>query len=409
MPPKKATGQEPSRQQPRAPRLRAACNQCNVAKVKCTGEREGCTRCKTLHAECIYTESRVGRVPGIRAKSKRLEQQQRNQQREDEGVDEGEEEEHRGTVDEQYVDNDTEDVPVANQNPTVHPAIRHGPDPSQQGPIDWSQGWELSPAWLDVPMLDNVLLDFDDTVRETMTHTSGRANRHDVNAMAYEHESSSTSPSVLTPTASSSTWLQPAPNRSGSSLSPDVPPDIVRSQPVQQPAHPPLTPQTRSDVSHTTVHGPVPAGRGQISTRTDSECVMVCTHIIAVLENYLLCEPKTLYLILEPTRKAAAELRNLIQLQEQSRCDRCISLFTIILSQMADLLEAGTNSLPESGTGLLNAGILPGMQSNLGFGFFSLTSDEQMEWQSRIVRKEYRNVEQIVSVDTAKTEASSAF
>ncbi|KAL4886427.1 hypothetical protein BJY04DRAFT_213195 [Aspergillus karnatakaensis] len=47
-------------------RLRAACTACHSAKVRCSGEKTGCTRCKTLGHECVYLESRVGKTRGRR-------------------------------------------------------------------------------------------------------------------------------------------------------------------------------------------------------------------------------------------------------------------------------------------------------------------------------------------------------
>ena len=86
-------------------KLRAACNQCHDSKVgftpsatrrgweheltrnvqvRCSGERLGCKRCQTLGCECIYEESRVGKVQGNRGRKRKLrleaEQQQREQQ-----------------------------------------------------------------------------------------------------------------------------------------------------------------------------------------------------------------------------------------------------------------------------------------------------------------------------------------
>ncbi|KAF7176339.1 hypothetical protein CNMCM7691_002264 [Aspergillus felis] len=40
-------------------------------QVRCTGERSGCSRCSNLQSECIYAISRVGKVPGIRARGNR--------------------------------------------------------------------------------------------------------------------------------------------------------------------------------------------------------------------------------------------------------------------------------------------------------------------------------------------------
>ncbi|KAI0886472.1 uncharacterized protein GGS22DRAFT_114006 [Annulohypoxylon maeteangense] len=407
-----ATGQAPSGHPQKAPRLRAACNQCYVAKVKCTGEREGCTRCKTLRAECIYAESRVGKVPGIRAKNKKIEQQRRRQQREEEEEDEddgrgGE----RGAASEQYVDGDTADVIVASQNPLAHPSKRRATESSQQPMGTWSENWPSSTAWLDVPMLDNVLLNFDNTIGETGLQPRGAGDNQDfdvdvdVDPAEYDQASIGNSPQRMpTPSTSSSGW----PHSSHSRTSPGVgalPPkptniatDIARGYPTPRPSsRPTRTPQAGSDTGRKTEFEPVLAERGRNFAKVDSECVMVCTHIIAVLENYLLCEPKTFYLILEPTRKAATELKNLVHLQQQSRCERCISLFTVILSQMIELLEAGIRTPPDSEAGIPNGGFLSSMQSNLGFSAFSLTADEQRGWQSRIIRKEYHNVTEIVS------------
>ncbi|KAF2122853.1 hypothetical protein BDV96DRAFT_593336 [Lophiotrema nucula] len=43
-------------------------------EVKCTGERSGCERCQMLQTPCIYMESRVGKVAGVRARKRSLQQ-----------------------------------------------------------------------------------------------------------------------------------------------------------------------------------------------------------------------------------------------------------------------------------------------------------------------------------------------
>ncbi|RHZ46025.1 uncharacterized protein CDV56_102190 [Aspergillus thermomutatus] len=50
-------------------RLRAACTSCHAAKVRCSGEKTGCVRCRTLGHDCIYLESRVGKTRGRRKRS----------------------------------------------------------------------------------------------------------------------------------------------------------------------------------------------------------------------------------------------------------------------------------------------------------------------------------------------------
>ncbi|OQE22457.1 hypothetical protein PENSTE_c010G03017 [Penicillium steckii] len=49
-------------------KLRSACNQCHFSKVRCSGEKTGCSRCLNLGYTCVYVESRVGKVQGNRAR-----------------------------------------------------------------------------------------------------------------------------------------------------------------------------------------------------------------------------------------------------------------------------------------------------------------------------------------------------
>lgn len=47
-------------------RLRAACNECHAAKLRCSGERSGCQRCAANGLTCAYEVSMVGRAPKTR-------------------------------------------------------------------------------------------------------------------------------------------------------------------------------------------------------------------------------------------------------------------------------------------------------------------------------------------------------
>ncbi|RMZ82672.1 hypothetical protein DV738_g1447, partial [Chaetothyriales sp. CBS 135597] len=49
-------------------KLRAACNNCFSAKVRCNGDKTGCARCLEKKLSCVYSESRVGKVVGKRRK-----------------------------------------------------------------------------------------------------------------------------------------------------------------------------------------------------------------------------------------------------------------------------------------------------------------------------------------------------
>lgn len=135
-------------------------------------------------------------------------------------------------------------------------------------------------------------------------------------------------------------------------------------------------------------------------SKANSKCVIACAHILATLETYLLSELKTLDLVLGAVHKATEDLKQLVKIQEKSRCERCVALFTPILSQIIDLLEAGTTPLPDDGVGLPGS-CLSGIQTEfiptLGFGAFQVTAEEQLSWRSRIVLKEYRHVGEVLS------------
>ncbi|RYP13123.1 hypothetical protein DL767_010882 [Monosporascus sp. MG133] len=60
-------------------RFRSACDGCNASKTKCSGETTGCVRCSSLQLRCHYSESRVGRVPGIRGRNRRREDQEQRE------------------------------------------------------------------------------------------------------------------------------------------------------------------------------------------------------------------------------------------------------------------------------------------------------------------------------------------
>ncbi|KAJ4391000.1 hypothetical protein N0V93_004599 [Gnomoniopsis smithogilvyi] len=167
--------------QPKPPRLRSACNQCNSSKVKCTGERRGCARCNTLRTECVYEESRVGKVQSSRSKLKKKDAQQNDK------FDRTEINVSPGTIvaaqpaSTQTTSSQTVTAPlsandtVASQTTQIQhhtsqcdvPAVGQT---TQNGQVlntdnDWSMSdhWPCAPAWnYDLPLMDNNLLPMND-------------------------------------------------------------------------------------------------------------------------------------------------------------------------------------------------------------------------------------------------------
>ncbi|KAI0172952.1 hypothetical protein GGR52DRAFT_572762 [Hypoxylon sp. FL1284] len=393
-----STSHGPQKSQPKPPRLRTACNQCNAAKVKCTGERDGCIRCKTLRTECIYTESRVGKVRGLRTKRKESEPQQTTS-----GV--------------SPVDPDLPDSVVANPSITQSPK-RRAPSSPDQNPQPWPESWAPPEPWTyDVQMLDGSMPNFNDILQGATlgspaytAESSGEpgasecaATGSSLGTVGYDLGFSSDKPSSLSNhSVMSSAGTQPSLGQDSVSSPPaattasDPTKDILTPNLSRPVANPPQVKRPRQNPEPELDTEP----REPNYTKLDSKCVLASAHILATLENYLLSELRALDLILEAIRKATIELKKLVQLQQQSRCSRCILLFTAIMFQVVELLEVGSRPLPDSEDDF-PGGFLAGMQTHfvpaLGFGAFSPNAEEQRSWRSQLVRREYRHVSEILS------------
>ena len=77
------------------------------------------------------------------------------------------------------------------------------------------------------------------------------------------------------------------------------------------------------------------SGRRQL----DKQCVLATTQIINVLENTIDNPTQPLDMVLEIVHKADVGLNGLIGLQQQSRQQRCLALFGVILDQILVLIE----------------------------------------------------------------------
>ncbi|KAF2681266.1 hypothetical protein K458DRAFT_343898 [Lentithecium fluviatile CBS 122367] len=350
------------------PRLRFACNQCYAAKLKCTGEHNGCTRCRTLRTECVYTESRVGKVRGIRRK-KRQDQQSLPAAT-------------SSTVTSQ--DQRTGDVTTSSALSLRVPP----PTPSAPGTMlqPRPNTWVPNSSWGDAMLNLDESLTFEAILEDgTIASCMNTSSISDVANCSYQ----------ITETANSTGF--------GQSLSNYLPPSAFSGQQTHRGRNslslysPFPTPPSTTNSAHATPPEETPK---QDLSKLDSRCVLASTQILVTLENYLLSELKALDLILTTVSKAADDLKKLVQLQHESRCDRCIILFTIIMLQIVALLEAGSNTAADNGSDIMSdilTGTQPTFGPSFGLGAFVLTSEEQKSWRSRIVTKEYRHVGDILS------------
>jgi hypothetical protein len=281
----------------------------------------------------------------------------------------------------------------------------------------WAEPWAPVAAWqYDIPMLDGTLSTLDELVEEGAStssidtsmgsgevhHVAGRttdapgAAGNSIGSSASSHVSSSGS--VGFSVEGRSVCRRDAALVS-SPIAATIDLDRALPTPHSCSARTPCRPEASAREPKPPVEPGLQHSEKELA-KLDSRCVLICVHILATLENYLLSELKALDLILEAIRKATAELKKLVQLQEQSRSDRCIILFTAIMFQVTALLEAGAKPLPGSEGDALE-GFHSGFQTSLvpalGFGAFSLSREHQRELQSQIVLREYRHVGEVLS------------
>ncbi|KAF2690566.1 hypothetical protein K458DRAFT_60637 [Lentithecium fluviatile CBS 122367] len=350
----------PNSHQTKPPRLRAACNQCNAAKVKCSGERSGCGRCQSLRVDCIYVESRVGKVQGVRLKRKKPEP---------ETVTVGETTRSRSNST-QAAEDERTDEPETNGS-TV-PDVP-SPKPQLQGSRD-----QLLPGWSPRQWSwDDSLLPFD-APGSIFHHEDGTM------GMGNGEPSSTTSASACESRLSSIDF---------SSLgTADLPP---------QPSNPLLSASSFSSLNRTPSlrsTEPVSNERPRAKAKIDSKCVLALANILINLENYLLSDLRVLDLILNTVRSVTEEIRNIVHYQQKSRCDRCMFLFITIMHQVVILLEAGASVVFEAEAvehdreGMLDGATNLIPMGRFGFGAFSsFNAEEQLSWKIHRIRKECQN------------------
>ncbi|KAF2446662.1 hypothetical protein P171DRAFT_512465, partial [Karstenula rhodostoma CBS 690.94] len=332
-------------QAPKNPKLRSACDQCNLSKVKCSGHRDGCTRCRNLRVECVYGESRVGKVQPPRKRKKS--------------------EQHTVSI----------ESPIRIDEGSLEVAL-------QQWPSDtWgATSWEGDTLSLN-DMFENLDATVDTNNNSSADDTLDSMISLDALGSQPSPASRLLSGSSTTSSRDSALSILESNRNSGSSVTPKVP-------------HPlPTLPSSTNLPSSRTAAQSEP-----ILTRSkmDSKCFLACTQILITLENYIVSELKALDLILSVVRKACDELRRLIQYQQESRCDRCLFLFVATMHQVVELLDAGSRCMNDNEDahhdmpGALNSGFIP----SFGFGGFSVSAEDQRSWKVHLIRRETQHVDE---------------
>ncbi|KAI0549794.1 hypothetical protein F4679DRAFT_255896 [Xylaria curta] len=333
-----ASPSSPGERISRPVKLRSACNQCCAAKVKCSGEKTGCSRCRNTGTECVFQESRVGKVPGIRAKRKQAHIQKQAAAQSKYGP---------------SADKTTDSIFVS----TEANGVEHGRECEldQGDAMSWTTGWHLEPSGN--PAFN--LLDELDTCTPENIETTLSGNT----------DGSSGSTGFVTTDPSEETYIL-------------TPPDTNLDEFLMIQLPNPIQPEqnigidTASRISTSSCLRP--------RNERDSQCCLECCQMINDLENYIMAELKAFKILLGIIRRALGRSRELINSQQNSGNPRCIMLFTTLMHQILELLDACLSIViaEPKGRGLSGGSL------GIGFGDYTIDAEEQSAFRLQTILKE---------------------
>jgi len=338
-------------------------------QTKCSGEKTGCNRCKSLDIQCIYTESRVGRVPGVRAKRKQNTQGH-------------------------AISRDAVDT-TATQS--AEPRTAMGNDTIELNFGSFSDGATTDPARPRSPVpesFDDVVLNWPTDLIELGNQTTFDdigifSNSNDLFAGLSQNGHPEQMP-PMTPDESTSssggTFSQRSHDFHASSPgfdAGDPRPQLPLNN--QRPFSPPASASSSANT-----------GRSR-NSRTDSQCVLACSHMILSLEKYLADELKVLDLILGIVKRVVDALGPFVEIQVDSRNTKCLSLFSIIMCQIIELVEMGCDKfLAEEREDDLAQSHLDPLGGGLGFGAFGNSAESQRRWRSQTILQELHPIAKLL-------------
>ncbi|KAI0542842.1 hypothetical protein GGR58DRAFT_449815 [Xylaria digitata] len=354
-----ASPTSPDERRPRPVKLGSACNQCCAAKVKCSGEKTGCTRCRNIGADCVFQESRVGKVPGIRAKRKQIHIQKQAPPQSKNGL---------------STDKTTDSISVSTES-GLFEQVRDC-EQDHDDTMSWATGWQLEPS--NTATFD--LLD------ELDTHASSNMNP----TLTGTAEESSGSAGFETTASSEGSYMLSPPDGNLDALL------------MIQLATPPQ-PEQAIEIEKSSV---IPMSLGLRSrSEGDSQCCLECCQMISDLENYIMAELKAFKILLGIIRRALGRLAELINSQQNSRNLRCIMLFTTVMYQILELLEACLSNVVAETSRQQGRGFSAG-SLGIGFGDFTIDAEEQSAFRIQTILKEvYQAMEALSKLRTLATGA----
>lgn len=281
--------------------------------MKCSGQKSGCDRCRNLGCECVFVESRSGRVPGVRAKQTKQSEPVPNSV-------------------ESSTSPDSFSVSNASEGPNQGQARFSAPGSL---PVDFDLATSADNAFSDWPA------DMDFLVQGDIL------NNGEAFLGPFQNESITTASEFGR--AQSLSFHPPVPNlaqTTGYSVLNQN--DTARHESLSAMYNKRETQafQNRTPPSISTHHTP-PQGFVLNSCRaseSDSNCIIKCIQIINTLENWISADLKPLDIILQSSRQTIEELDAVLSDQESSGNRRALTLCIVALSQVVELVENGCKS-----------------------------------------------------------------
>ncbi|KAJ3577061.1 hypothetical protein NPX13_g3503 [Xylaria arbuscula] len=323
-------------------KLRSACNQCCAAKVRVTALHPGTgIEMNTITNEATRSsalESRVGKVPGIRAKRKQAHIQKQGAAQSEYG---------------QSADKPTDSIFVSTEANGVHHA--HECEPDQGNTMSWTTGWHLETSGNSTFSL----LDELDTCTPDNIDT----------AISGGTDGSSESTGFVTTDSSEETYIL-------------TPPDTNLDELLMFQLVNPIQPEP--NVGLDTTSGIPTSSGSRLRTEGDSQCCLECCQMINDLENYIMAELKAFKILLGIIRRALGRLRELINSQQNPGNPRCVMLFTTLMHQILELLGACHSIVVAEPKGRGFSGGSLG----IGFGDYTIDAEEQSAFRIQTILKE---------------------
>lgn len=304
--------------------------------MKCSGERTGCERCRNQGSQCIYQESRVGKVPGIRAKKRPLDAPDDQRERRT-SCTSSQFQSNSGRADSMF----------------------------QEDKADSAIQWAVETRF-DAMENGNDFLD-DPNAQVLPTGSSSEVSGSD-ESMATASASEGFSLPALD-FAFDDLFMSPHPH-------------------VPHPNSPSKTAQRQAE------------NEAKERKDRDNRCVMECCQIVSDLENYIEAELKAFKLALGIVRSGLGKLNELIRTQQGSRNPRCRMLFIAIMYQLLELLDLcdrGISSDSNRPQGSSLTSHTPGLLlPSLGFGEFNMDAEDQSAWKSQMLLKEVHHASEVL-------------